>query len=367
MKITYDNFTFDDKVIRTIEDKCFKVGAHNFNRYLHKCCFGGKPIIDVLKDIKHKKEYKRCDYTEQNLYLSIDEQKEIVINFYKSLSSELGKKAKLILNGEDNRYCVNITQDTSKDCSGNVSTENGSNLIHFNVNLDGGIHGLRIMAHEISHAISSFKTKSYEVINNGTENELKEYFSHLRRYDVDSIGEVESYIIESLFMNHLKKQDIISVRDLTNYENYRNYSIINNLNTILEESYIFDHIQPTINPEKFFKFVKKIGGIFKSKNYNTIMHRFIRMYLRDDHQEYSQYNFRYIIGEIISSLWFEQYSQASEQQKREMIKSFEKFLSITDTATLETACHDLVELSVGDTFKDYICHLEQKCLKDNFT
>lgn len=361
MKITYDNFTFDDKVIQTIEDKCRMVGAHDFNNYLHKCCFGGKPIIDVLKDIKNNKEYKKCDYNEQDLYLSIDEQKEIVINFYKSLSSELGKKAELILNSKDNRYCVNITQDTSKDCSGNVSTKNGSNLIHFDVNLDGGIYGLRIMAHEISHAVSGFKTKSYDVINNGTEAELKKYFSHLGRYDVDSIGEVESYIIESLFMNYLDKQDIISQRDLTNYENKRNNSLINNLRTILEESYIFDHIPPPINPEEFSKFVKKIGGLFKSKNhYNTIMLRFIFMFQRNNHSGYSQYNFRYIVGDVVSTVWFEQYSQANTQQKQEMIKNFEKYLSTTDTQSLETACHELVGMRIGQTFEDYICYLKRK-------
>ncbi len=360
MKITYYNFTFDDKVIQTIEDKCCNVGAHDFNNYLHQCRFAGKPVIDVLKDIKHEKLYKKCDCDEQNFYLSIDEQKEIVINFYKSLSSELGNKAELILNGKDNRYSVNITLDTSKDCSGNVSTENGSNLIHFNVNLDGGIHGMRIFAHELSHAISGLKTKSYDIINNGTEAEIKEYFSHLGKHNVDSIGEIESFIIESLFMDYLNKQDIISQRDLTIYKYKINNSIIANINTILEESYILDKISPPITPEKFERFEKKIGGLFKSKNYNTIMNRFIFMFQRDEHSGYSQYDFRYVVGDVVSSLWFEQYNQSSAQQKQEMIKNFEKYLYNTDTATLETACHSLVGMGIGQTFDDYIGSLQAK-------
>lgn len=55
MKIKFVNFVFDDKVIEEIERKCFKVGAHNFNKYLHESKYGGKPVIDILKDIKNLK------------------------------------------------------------------------------------------------------------------------------------------------------------------------------------------------------------------------------------------------------------------------------------------------------------------------
>ena len=167
MKIKFGNFIFDNNVVETINKKCDLVKAHNFNNYLHESKFGGKSVVEVLKEIKRKKEFVKIDTKEKDLNLSIDQQKVIVIDFYKYLSKELADKASDILNERDNRYCVNITMDKTKNCSGSVDTHEDSKQIHFDVNTNGGIEGLRILCHEISHAISGNKLKSYEILKGG--------------------------------------------------------------------------------------------------------------------------------------------------------------------------------------------------------
>ena len=353
MKIKFENFTFDENVINEIERKCFSVGAHDFNKYLHECKFGGKPIIKVLQDLKGKKEYEDIVSDEKDLHLSIDQQKSVVINFYKSLNNELGLKIEQILLEKDPRYCVNITQNTSESCDGGVSTKNNSNLIHIDINLDSGVHGLRVLAHEMSHAVSACKTKSYDLINNGSKTAIEDYFRHLGKFSVDSIGEIESHITEFLFMDYLTNQRIITKDDYQNFEDRRNNSTINNLKTIIEESYILDNISPPITPDKFEKFEKKIGGIIKTKKYKTLMNRSKFMFERDEHSGYSQYDFRYVIGEVVSSNWFEKYSQSNEHQKREMINTFIDYLTKTDQFELQDASLLLLNSGIGKTIETY--------------
>ena len=360
MKIKFENFVFDDNVINEIERKCFMVGAHDFNRYLHESKFGGKPVISVLHDLKDQKEFVDKIPNEKDLHLSIEQQKTIVIDFYKSLNAELGKRVEDILNNNDPRYSVNITQDLSKDCGGGVSTKDGSNLIHIDINLDSGVHGLRVLAHEMSHALSGFKTKAYDVINKGSQNDINDFFHNLGNFSVDSIGEIESHIVEFLFMDYLTNQKLISKDDYLNFEDRRNNSTLNNIKTIIEESYIFDNIQPPITPDKFEKFEKKIGGIIKTKKYKTLMNRAIFMYKRDEHSGYSQYDFRYVIGEVVSANWFEKYTISTPQQKQEMVDEFIKYLEHTHTMNLESSCADLLGLTPGETFASYISYIQAK-------
>ena len=357
MKLCYNNFTFDNNVIESIENNCKQVNAHAFNQYLHECRFGGKPIIQVLKNIKRQKKFIKNDLTETNLKFSIDQQKALVSNFYKSLSFDLGEKAAKILYGRDPRYSVNISQDSTRDCSGNVSSTQNSNTLHFDANVDGGIHGLKILAHETSHALSQFKTKSYDIINSTDENEKEKFFHHLGKYNVDSIMEIESHIIEFLFMDYLQDKNIITKNDMSVFEIRRNNSIVNNLDTVIQESYILDNMSPPITWEKF---EKKIGGFIKTKKYKTLMNRLISMYSRDKHSGYSQYDFRYVIGDVVSTTWIEKYTISNTQQKQEMIKSFISYLENSCDHNLETACNDLLGMSIGDTFSDYISQIQSK-------
>ena len=161
-------------------------------------------------------------------------------------------------------------------------------------------------------------------------------------------------------MNYLINQDVITDDDYQIFKDKRNNSMLNNLKTIIEESYVLDNIKPPITLKKFEKFEKKIGGIIKTKKYKTLMNRCMIMYQRDEHSGYSQYDFRYIIGEIVSSLWFEQYSMMSSNKKHEKLRRFFAYLSQTHTLDLESACKQLVGLEIGNIFYSYINHFQEK-------
>lgn len=369
MNIKFNGYVYDDEFIKKLDKECERVQAHGFKDYLHNATYGGVSIIKRIREIREESEsFKKID-KEKELKLSQDKLLQIVKDFYKTLSPTLFQKVDSILdkNNPNPDYKVEIIEDKSDPRFGKsrVGHSNRNTYLDVNIGLDNSVEGLRITAHELAHAMSAHHTKKVELSKQKDENQFKDLISCLGSYGVDSIGEIESHIIEYLFMEYLVDRGIISSDDFKNFEAKRHNSLLNNLDLIREEYYILSHLSCPITADSFEHFVKKINTPFvKTDRYKSLMNRskFMAERKKEDNtlDHYSQYRFRYVIGEIISSLWFEQYTQANEQQKKKMIETFENFLSKTDSANLETACHELVGLGIGQTFEEYICYLQGK-------
>jgi len=351
MAVKYKNFTFDNHIIDAINDKNKQVVAHEFNEYLHFSHIAGKPIIEVLKDLRFNTEEIEDIPEERNLNLTIKEQEKIVIDFYNSLNPNLGKQVDKIINKQDNRYIYNFTNN--KNCEGNTGFRGSSTQkIHVDVSSNGSILGLRMLAHELAHAISAEKTTAYNIVNNNGD--AVSYFKHLGLFNVDSISEIETHIVEYLFMDYLIDKEIINQDDYNLYLKDRRNAFIKHLNTNIEESFILDNLPRNFNMQDLEKFTNKIGkGIIKSKRYHKTMKRLIHDYHRDQNKGYAQYDFRYVVGEIVSTNWHEQYLLSNNQEKQEMINKFIEYLSKTDSFELSSACKLLLNTSIGDTITNY--------------
>ncbi len=367
MNFKYGGYTYDDDFVRKLNEKCGEVKAHGFNDYLHNARYGGIAPIDHLRNIrKESDDFQRID-REKKLNLSQDELIQIIKDFYKQLNPRLYKKVETIFDKNNPDYKVEIIPNPNDERFGrSFAGHSGNNTyIYVQISLDGSVEGLRIAAHEAGHAISAHHTKKAELCKQKDENEFKNLISYLGRYQVDSIGEIESHIIEYLFMEYLVDKGIISNDAFKNFEAIRHNSLLNNIDLISEEYDILSHVSCPITADSFEQFIKKINTpLIKTDRFKSVMNRSKFMAERckknNTHNAYSQYRYRYVIGEIISTLWYEQYSQSSKEQKQEMINNFEAYLSQTDTADLETACHQLVGLGIGQTFDDYIYHLQGK-------
>ena len=351
MPVKYKNFTFDNHVIDVINNKNSQVAAHEFNEYLHHAHFAGKSVIEVLKDLRfNSNEIIRLP-KEKNLNLSLEEQEKVVIDFYTTLNAELGKKVEVIISKQDNRYIYNFT--SSRKCEGNTGFRGSSTKkIHIDVISDGSVLGLRMLAHELAHGISAEKTTAYNVTNNSGD--VKSYFKRLGLFNVDSISEIETHIIEYLFMDYLLNCNIINQQDYNLFLQNRQNSFTKHLNTNIEESFVLDNLPRNFNMQDLEKFTNKLGkGIIKSKKYHKIMKRLIFDFNRDPNKGYSQYDFRYVVGEIVSTNWYKQYLQSNTQEQQEMIKKFIDYLSKTDSLELSDACKLLLNTSIGDTVTNY--------------
>ena len=351
MPIKYKNFTFDNHVIDVINNKNSHVSAYEFNKYLHYANIAGKPIIEVLKDLRYNSNEIVDIPKERNLKLSLAEQEKIVLEFYNFLNSELGKKAGEIIDKKDNRYIYNFKNGGS--CEGNTGFHGSSTKkIHVDVTSDGSILGLRMLVHELAHGMSAEKTTAYNVTHNNGD--TKSYFKHLGLFNVDSISEIESHIIEYLFMDYLLNNKIINQQDYDLYLQDKQNSFTKHLNTNIEESFVLDNLPRNFTMQDLEKFTNKIGkGIIKSKRYHKTMNRLIFDFYRDENKGYAQYDFRYVVGEIVSTNWYEQYIKSNKQEQQEMINKFIEYLSKTDSFELSDACKLLLNTSIGDTITNY--------------
>ena len=369
MKFVYNGYVYDDDFVKKLNEKCREVNAHGFKNYLHDSVYGGKSAIERIREIRKKSDNFQTYNNEKKLNLSQDELLEIVKNFYKQLSPSIGEKVDSILNKENpnSDYKLEIVTDPNNEKFGrsNVSHSDRNQYLNVNISLDGSVEGLRVTAHEMSHAISGHQTKKIELLKQNDENKFLDLINSLGKYDRDCIGEIESHIIEYLFMQYLVDNNIISNADFKTFEVIRHNSLLNNLDLIREEYLVLNGLSCPITTNSFEQFHKKINTPFiKTNKYKSLMNRSKFMAERNidnnTNNHYSQYRFRYVIGEIVSTLWFEKYCKSSKEEQQEMIKSFEKYLSKTDSATLETACSELIGLSIGDSFNDYIYHIQSK-------
>lgn len=369
MKFEFNGYIYDDNFVQKLDKNCEKVQAHDFKNYLHDAHYGKMSAIDCLREIRKESEGFKKIYKEKLFNLSEDELIKIVKDFYKQLSPTLSQRINSILDKENPNpyYKVQIITDSNDPRRKNsrVKTSDDNKYIDVQIGIDGTLEGIRVATHELSHAISGRNLKTIELIKQNNNKSLKDYYHSLNDPQRDCIGEIESHIIENLFMEYLLDNNIISNEDYKNFENKRHNYLLDNLDLICEEYQILDNVSCPITVDSFNHFVKKIKTPFiKTDKYKSLMNRCKFMAERKEenntHNHYSKYRFRYIIGEIVSNLWFEQYSKSSKEQKQEMIKNFEAYLSKTDTSTLDSACHQLVGLGIGDTFEEYICSLQEK-------
>lgn len=350
MTIQYDNFIFNNDVINTITQHNVQFGSYEFNDNLHNFKINNKQIIELLKSLRNENINTVSTLSqERKLNLTIKEQENIVIDFYTSINSIFGEQVYKIINNLDNRYVYNIT--TTQNTAGTMTYFRGTpKKIDVEIKTDGSILGLRNFAHEIAHAISQSRKSLYTLSNSNQS--LQSMFTHLGQFDVDCIGEIESYIIEYLFMDYLVSKNIATQHDYDLFLNSRKISFNKCLDYIIDENYILDNLPKDSNMQDLKCFVQKIKS--KSSNlYDRLMKRLIFIYKRKNSLGLSQYHFRYVIGEIVSSNWFEQYLKSNQQEKQEMTNQFISYLSKTDTVNLQDACQHLLNMEIDQTFETY--------------
>ncbi|MBQ9795987.1 MAG: hypothetical protein IJW36_03425 [Clostridia bacterium] len=369
MLFVYNGYVYDDDFVKKLNRNCEKVQAHHFNEYLANARYGGISPLEQLNIIrKELNDFQKVD-NEKTINFSQEQLLQIVKDFYESLNTQLSQQVNSILNRENPNpnYKVEIITDRKDPCFG-ISHVGHSNLnthLDVNISLDGSVEGLRVAAHELSHAISFHHTKKIEIAQQNDQKKLMDFLHYLGEYSRDCINEIESHIIEYLFMEFLVDRGIISNDDFKNFEAIRHNSLLNNIDLIREEYQILKNVSCPITVESFQNFVKKINTpLIKTNRYKSLMNRSKLMAERkpedNTQNHYSQYRYRYVIGEIVSTLWYENYSQSSKDKKQEMIDKFVEYLSITDTLSLETACNYLLGLKIGDTFECFISHIQAK-------
>ena len=374
-QIIHNNYVFDKNFLHKFNQACIDSNSYNYHKALNQKLENGFSVIDTVSALNRSVPINiDCP---KNIPVEIPEEQQIplILEFFNTLG--LKDKVEAILLNKNPDYRVTIS---SKAKGSYVSHRGDNDWLDFSVQLGTTVESTSTIVHELSHALSQHHLKMLELVRKKlkakttygensqeytvADHDVKEY-SHLKeRMDIDCVGEIESHIIEKLFMLFLIDKGIISEEYYQIFVDNLNKSLRNNLVLILEENDIFNQIQYPISMPEF----ENVHNTLKqNKHYNNLMHRMRFIAERKDmgrKDHHSSHMLRYVIAEVVSTLWIKKYLESSKEEQVEMIKEYVEYLNKTAALSLESAVPAL--LGEGKTiytvYADYIDYITNQTI-----
>jgi len=345
----------DEEIIKLFNISTNQYNSLNFNLFINQKIYKQHSIVDVLyylqdcvKSSKIKKLNKRLTNS-LNINLALD--------FFEKL--DLKHLVEPIIYGLHPMFETII----DKNSFSSVGHKSNCNKMYFKVGDTGTINGLINLVHECSHAINGFCANSQQLLMQ--ENNVKniygensnEYKAESKNYDnflkdqssfaKDCCKEIESSIIELLMLDFLEKRNTISPEDKNLYLNIRNYSLGNHIQLMITEDIIYSTIieikrqnNSTNNNMSQYEFNELKLRLQSKQHYNIVLDKVYDIALnveKRNHQKNSRYRFRYIVGEIFSTVWFDKYTKSNNKEKQQMINNYKSFLFNNHNHDLKTS------------------------------
>lgn len=364
MSVYYDGYLYDENFIEKFNNSCDRVNAFEFNSALNKRN-QSTSIIKFLSQIY--KDLDFCDVRrEQTLLMNLEECLSMVVDFYSQINTNLGDSVDNILHGKNKLFNVHYyTNPKNKNFGLNNVGSRGNDLkLTFNVSFGGTLRSLRTLVHECAHALNSLITQGVYLRNQislepdinkkeSLEKEEREFYITTHQWNYDCIGETESLIAEKLFNLYLLNNGIITEEEYEESLDADRNSLIHNLSLILEENKILSALKnKPLTPHTFENFEKEIRG---TRFYKPLMSRFKTIAERQPRSgEYSLYKFRYVVGEIISTLWMDRFINSSTANRQKMKDEFVKFLSISYNLNINETCSHLLHQDVESCANEFL-------------
>lgn len=332
-----------------LNEKCKNVKAHNYLDFLDEK-YSKFKIIDLIEQIDLTPNFKN---NTQSTPLKFTKETgcDIVLEFFDKYLPNKSKEVSKIFDGThplflDQKGKSQISIDVNKNGRSCVARKNGNMFLEFFVAVDQTADGLKTLAHETAHALSSHHQQPVKnARNNITTKEqptLKEVFER------DCVGEIESYITEKLFLRFLLKKGIINKQEIENDRIGNEKSLITERNLILEEYDILKQLDCPITYESLKYLTQKL----EKENNNVLLKRIEEMHNNKDH--HSSYMFRYVVGRIVSQTWIEKFEECTNEERAQMLKNFEDYLDHTHEYKLDDACQKLLGKNFEQIAKSYV-------------
>lgn len=368
MRFVFNDVEYDDKKIFTLFSdftaNCFFFETESFHKFINNTKFNDISLINWLKRIDENLKVENVEFQKNDKLF--ENLRDIVIEFFSTISTKLDTTVKSILENSNQNYKIEI-----------VSTGKNRTQIHpkidyikilFNLSDDTLPFYIQI-PHELSHAVSSFQTKSIEFtkkIKNEKDKDKKKslqnkfdlFNKHIAKYEVKAINEIESFIVEKLYIKFLYDKNIITKEEFENYFKDRLAGVKHQLEEILEENEVLNHLNYRSTIDECKSYITHIHKTKDEKTFWYLIERIIWMSEEaNDTNEYpicSQYLINYVLAEIVSRVWFDKYENSSDIEQSEMIKNFTKYLSNAYNLNLEKANTFLLNQDFAKIMEDFI-------------
>lgn len=350
-----------EQTINDFNNESWRVNALNYNDFLNSDFYQDKSIMDILYLLQAVEYSPNIDINKRfSNKLNID----LVLEFYNSIG--LKEQVEPIILGQHPIFETFI----DKNLHSFVGHKENDSSITFSVGNTGTLNGVLNLAHECSHAINGhyrqmqiYIKEQNDILKNYSK-DSKEFEEFKERFDKylkeqstfthDLVTEVESSIIEKLFLDFLVNKNTISPDDKQLFLNRENNSFRNNLNLIFEENMIYNTIIRIKNKNKCHtadinekEYLKMCSILKDHPHYIHAMERFCFIANRKKLNKtcwHSSFRFRYIVGEIISTIWIDKYNSSSTKEKEKMLEHLRIFISTNNELELQ----DTVNLLLKD-------------------
>ena len=372
--IEFENYKFDQTFLNKFNLETERANSFSFTEFSNKKIFNGFSIIDSLLNLEKQVEHKRVPKN-INKRITLKTGINLVLEFYERLDLKTNVED-IILNKNDmfnTKIDRTITQSS-------VGHHDENPKIDFNVGYDGSLESISTIAHESAHAICGHYTELAKLLKEQNEiiakfgnpsNELDNFkkskfnifMIKQNTLNHDCIGEIETHIIEKLFMKFLFEKNTITEDDQEIFLQNLNNSFRLNLRLIFEENTIYSEIlkikksnnnkDDNLTETEFEELYKSLS---QKHHFNDLMHK-LKFIAERTSNDFSRYRFRYVVAEVVSTVWINKYENATKQEKAEMLLKLKEYIlkshmfdintvipHLIENATLESVINDFVQI-----------------------
>jgi len=374
MNFVHNGITYDDAFIKNfiakLNDSLNDICAFEYNKFINHN-FGNFSIIDIILDLDRNVPYDNtCPKTIGKTIPSLDTQKTLISEFFSMFG--LKDKVQSIL---DNTHPDYKTCISNKLKGSSVGHRGYNEFLTYEVQFSENVEGCATLAHEMGHALSNHHVKAMTLAkatniaekNFGKDSDefktqrqiYRDYTDTRQRNTIDCIGEIESHITEKLFMYFLVKKGVITKEDFNIFITSSNNNLRRNLTLMIEENEIIKELHNPITEQDFENLYNKF---INTSHFNDLFKRISIMAERKNHPNpnnwrvCSKHTFRYVVGEIVATMWMKKYLEVEKSKQKIMLKRFVNYLSKTDKCNLENCCELVLGKgeTIDSTITDYI-------------
>lgn len=337
----------------------------NFMKFLKD-----KGLID---DFSTRFSTTRNSKGQYNNYLpiNIDTKKKIVAYFYgKTFGVMEGINTFAVMHGLEKKFDVLVIPGNGNSYAGVNAVKK---IIEGRIYTTPTIQGFEIMAHEMGHVFTGRNNKKITLLKKVWEakgeqqhefavRELDGFCREKCACEYDSIGEIETMIIEKLFLLFLSEDE--KCRKLLGQYGFNIDEYINEYERE-HENMAYERVRNIVETKKILNKYNLTNSLRDEKEFDAFLSKLpddsTREQFKCDMEQLSsndaKYSFRYVVGEAISKYWFDRFKTADKEVRKELKNQFVEFWRKTDKFDIEQASALLCD---GKTTKEVVStYLEQ--------
>lgn len=351
MNIEVINKKYSDE----LKSRCEEARADSFLKFITETDENNISILDLIANVedvlrnKRGKPFRKTNFSQDEIIHGV---KCFYLHYFPKKADEVIQ----ILDGKHEYFFDKDGKSTVRIAKANENEKVFSAVGHrgrdkfltFDVYLRGNANDMVVMAHELAHAISAHHKEAVKSIRAGKSDKEIDAITKNKTFDNDCIGEIESHIIERLFVRYLFLNGVYSKEDLNNYNNFDRCELQREINLIREEADVIKALPKNFTYEDLRALVVK----FETEGRKRAGDRIGKMH--DDGEANSGRRFRYVVARIVSDCWLNEFDKQDETGKKQMLDNFQNYLDETHKLGLDGACEFLLNQNFNCTVEDYI-------------